>query len=303
MDFFINKYENKSIDLKNYNDCKHLNIYYCNLKKQEICKVCGIVLKEDIISNKNDYVDGEYNNVNTISSLLPNMSMNTFISGNKYTSLQKLHLWSKVSSFERSLYEVFKKIDNIMYDIFNKKIVEDTKRIYHKLYNNDDDVKKILTRGDIRLGLISACSYFSLFNNHIPHEPFEIAKLYKIDLKIVKKGIREFYKINLNRNNKIIINNINYNDYFIRYSSILDIPIKFNRILFIVFNRIKKLNLIKNNNTIVIIFGILYLVILKFKINVSKQKLLTISNISEITLNKIFSLFNIYSDLLFLDID
>ena len=298
MDYFINNYSNKINNINRDLKCIHNNRIY--LHEKEICKNCGEIINEDLNTDTN-YVNGEITNENLTSSLLPNMSMNTYISGNRYTSLQKLHLWNKVSSSERSLSEVFKRIDKYMYNIYDKNVIQDTKRVYTDLYNNSDG-KKILTRGNIRVGLICACVYIALMNNHLPHEPFELSKIFKIELKIVKSGIRTFYQLNLNRNNKIFIHKISFIDYFNRFCNLLDMNRHSIKICNIILNRIKKLNLIKNNNTIVIVFGIIYLVIKKFNLKITKNQVLQISNISEITLNKIFKFYNTYSDLLFIDL-
>jgi transcription initiation factor TFIIIB Brf1 subunit/transcription initiation factor TFIIB len=299
MEYFINIYSNKTNDNDKDLKCNHNNRIY--LREKEICKDCGEIINEELNTDTN-YVNGEITNENLTSSLLPNMSMNTYISGNRYTSLQKLHLWNKVSSSERSLSEVFKKIDTYMYNIYDKNIIQDTKRVYTELYNNSDG-KKILTRGNIRLGLICACVYISLINNNLPHEPFELSKIFDIELKTIKSGIRTFYQLNLNRNSQIYVKDISFVDYFNRFCNLLNMKRKNIEICNIILNRIKKLNLIKNNNTIVIVFGIIYLVIKKLNLKITKNKLLETSNISEITLNKIFKFYDKYSKLLFIDLN
>jgi transcription initiation factor TFIIIB Brf1 subunit/transcription initiation factor TFIIB len=298
MDYFINKYRNKE-EIKDNNmdlNCEHINVIYNNIDKNNICKNCGKIIKEGKISDNIDNATSE-----NIIQLLPNMSMNCFISGSKYNSLQKIHLWTPVSSAERSLSEVFKIIDKYMFSIFNKNIIQESKKIYSDLYNNSGSEQKTLTRGNIRLGLIIASCYFALLNNGLPYEPFEMAKLFNINIKIIKDGIRKFYDINTSREEKIIdIKNVNHKDYFYRFCNIIDMKTIYIELCIKIF---EILNLIKNNNTIVIIFGVIYCVIKYYKIDIKKSILLEVSNISEITLNKVYKSFSYYNDLLFIGLE
>lgn len=290
--------ENKEEEEKIKECCKNIDNHIIT-DIQSICKICGKMLNNNFISDSPEWFNYSHEETrceNSFNHLLPRLSMNTFLSGNKYTKLQKIHLWSKITSEERSLLEVFNKIDRYMIYKFNKDIIESVKYFYKKIYLGNETKTKVLTRGNNRLGLISGCIYIMSNNNNILYEPYEIAKMCEIDTKIVKNGIKKIYSL---EHIQDMIDDINFNNYFIRYTNLLKIEKDFTNLFIEVYNRINKLRLLENNTNIVIVFGIIYLTLSYFNIDISKKYLCNLSNISEITLNKFYSNYKIYNDILF----
>ena len=88
--------------------------------------------------------------------------MGTTIGGgnSKFKSVRRLQKWNQIANDERSDYEVFKKIDDILKKTqINTKIINDAK-LYYKMLSekNEENANIFLTRGKNRNSLIVACS-------------------------------------------------------------------------------------------------------------------------------------------------
>ena len=238
---------------------------------------------------------------NIINPLLPKSSMGTFIGGNKYSNIQRLHTWSSMPSNERSLWEIYKKINRLLQnsDIANK-IIEESKYYYKIITENDKKLKGILTRGSIRQGLIAACIYVSCKNNSIPKHSAEIAELCNIDENLVTKGLKKFVEIE--KRKKLTINNkqTKPSEFINIYCNKLNLSTDVKKLCIIICDRITKLGILKNNTPPSIASGVVYLIIMKLKLNVHKSKLIDIIKISEVTLNKTYKNLNLYSEYIFI---
>ena len=238
---------------------------------------------------------------NIINPLLPKSSMGTFIGGNKYSNIQRLHTWSSMPSNERSLWMIYKKINRLLQnsDITNK-IIEESKYYYKMITENDNKLKGILTRGSIRQGLIAACIYISCKNNGVPKHSAEIASLCNIDENLVTKGLKKFVEIE--KRKKLNINNkqTKPSEFINIYCNKLNLSNNIKRLCMVLCDRTIKLGILKNNTPPSVASGIVYLVIIKLNLNVSKNKLIEIIKISEVTLNKTFKKLNSLSEYLFI---
>lgn len=238
---------------------------------------------------------------NIINPLLPKSSMGTFIGGNRYSNIQRLHTWSSMPSSERSLWIIYKKINRLLQnsDIANK-IIEESKYYYKMITENDKKLKGILTRGSIRQGLIAACIYVSCKNNGVPKHSAEIASLCNIDENLVTKGLKKFVEIE--KRKKLNINNkqTKPSEFINIYCNKLNLGNNVKKLCIILCGRAIKLGILKNNTPPSIASGIVYLIIMKLKLDVSKSVLIGIIKISEVTLNKTYKKLNNYSDILFI---
>lgn len=288
---------------------------YCetnNMIKEELghaCRNCGyvgdIIIEEGAewryygVNDTRGYNPTRTGNI--INPLLPKSSMGTFIGGNRYSNIQRLHTWSSMPSNERSLWIIYKKINRLLQnsDIANK-IIEESKYYYKTITENDNKLKGILTRGSIRQGLIAACIYISCKNNGVPKHSKEIAKLCNIDENLVTKGLKKFVEIekrkNLNINNK----QTKPSEFVNIYCNKLSLSEDIKRLAMILCDRTLKLGILKNNTPPSIASGIVYLLIMKLELDIAKSKLIGIIKISEVTLNKTYKKLNNYSDYLFM---
>lgn len=309
----INKLEDKEEKIiKNNNICPLCNIEDNIMIKGDLgyqCYNCGYV-GDNIIEQGAEWRYYGINDTrstnpsrtgNIINPLLPKSSMGTFIGGNRYSNIQRLHTWSSMPSSERSLWIIYKKINRLLQnsDIANK-IIEESKYYYKMITENDKKLKGILTRGSIREGLIAACIYISCKNNGVPKHSAEIAKLCEIDENLLTKGLKKFVEIE--KRKKLSINNkqTRPSEFINIYCNKLNFPPDIKRLSLILCDRAIKLGILKNNTPPSIASGIVYLLIIKLELNISKTKLIDIVKISEVTLNKTYKKLNNYSQYLFI---
>ena len=100
------------------NNCNDPNLIFDYTNGIVICSMCGLVNQNMIDSGAEWRYYGSSDNKtgnptrcgDPINPLLPKSSMGTFISGNSYGSIKRLHLWNQMPADERSLWLVFKKI-------------------------------------------------------------------------------------------------------------------------------------------------------------------------------------------------
>lgn len=271
-----------------------------------VCKNCGTT-NDDIVDDTADWrfygaTDNKASDPTRcggpINPLLPKSSMGTTISSSnnpKYKNIQRIQQWNQMPADERSLYEVFKKIDLIKRDSsINSKIINECKIYYKRLSEKEEDKKSnigVLTRGSIRKGLIAACLYNACKNNNFPMRELDIAKICNITKNEMTRGLNKFNK--LEQNKQICIkNDINNIHLFInKYSRELDIPENLIKIIHLIYIRAKKLYLLKNSNNISICSGLLYFIIDSFNLNIKKSEVIKTVKISEVTLNKIYKEF------------
>ena len=240
---------------------------------------------------------------NIINPLLPKSSMGTFIGGNRYSNIQRLHTWSSMPSNERSLWIIYKKINRLLQnsDIANK-IIDESKYYYKMITENDNKLKGILTRGSIRQGLIAACIYVSCKNNGVPKHSKEIATLCNIDENLVTKGLKKFVEIE--KRKKLNINNTQTKpkEFVLIYCNKLNLPRDIRKLCLIVCERVIKLGILKNNTPPSIASGVVYLIINRLNLmsKITKVKLIDIIKISEVTLNKTYKKLGKYDKILFM---
>lgn len=280
----------------------------------KICKKCGIINNKII----NEISDTKFSGLsdskstnpirygNPINHLLPKSSMGTCISacGNtKYKSLKRLHKWNQMATDERSLYDVFKKIDILIKDTsLNLKIINETKS-YYKILSKKDVIKGFLTRGNIRQSLIAACLFIACKNNKVPMREIEIAKICNITQIDVTKGLKKFNELEKSKNIKINTNINNIHDFINRYGNILNFDENIIKIIHLIYIRSNKINLIHNSNNYSICGGLLYFIADSFNINIKKNDIISIISISEVTLNKIYKIYRSHKKILFLGFD
>ena len=323
---FINKNTKKKIKKKEKeikiqidknnkcNYCKKIDsIIFDYSNSTEICSNCGII-KDKIEENLPEwrfYSSSDSRNSDPtrcgmpVNPLLPKSSMSTKL-GNigKYKNLNRLHSWNQMPADERSLYEVFKKIDTLTKNTkINHKIIEETKKYYKVLSEKEDKLKGYLTRGNIRLSLISACLFISCKNNKSPMREIEISKIFNIESSDVTKGLKKFSELEKNKNVQINKNDNNIHDFINKYCKKLNIQNHIENIIHLIYIRSVKINILKNSNNTSICSGLIYYVSELFGFSIKKIDLISLINISEVTLNKVYNEFVKYDDILLLGLN
>lgn len=299
-------YEEKNTDENINSFCCSAPLFIVkNDTKDTICRNCGTfdfkahIDNDDIDYNGNPLTEGVSEKIK--DDLLPKSSMVTYIHGfsTQFSFLKQMHLYHRPTE-ERGLIEVFKKIDYIFNSCdLPQSLNKEAKYYYKELCDGEED--GTLTRGDIRSGLIMACIYMAGRNNNKPMDINILAKKCKVKKSIITRGLKRLSKIEKNKDIKLKTNIDDIHCYLENFCSKFPILNENDKdIIHLLYERCIKLNIIKNNTYKTICAGLICLYICRNNIQVTKRDISNIIDISEVTLNKIYNIFDDYSHLLFI---
>jgi transcription initiation factor TFIIB len=299
-------------DIAQCSNCGDENLIFDYSNGIIICSECGLVLQNIIDSGAEWRYYGNGDNKGSdptrcgdpINPLLPKSSMSTFISGNSFGSIKKLHMWNQMPADERSLWLVFKKINAFTINSnLSTKLTDEAKLNYKKICEKDSNAN-VLTRGSIRDGLIAACIFVACKNNNQTRRVEEIAKMCNITPQEVSKGLKKFVEIEKQKNIKINVYKDNKIHEFIeRYCKLLNIPYHYQKICHVIAERCNKIFILKSNTKPSICSGILFLISEMYNLNIKKIIIIQHIGVSEVTLNKIYKKLNIYKKILFIGLE
>jgi transcription initiation factor TFIIIB Brf1 subunit/transcription initiation factor TFIIB len=129
---------------------------------------------------------------NPINNLLPESSLGTRIMPRpgEHRSMRKIrqyHLWNVMPYRERTLWNVFEMLQVRAANAgISGAIVEETKQLYAQVS------PLCICRGQQKDALMAACLFESLKRHDTPRRPQEIADIFKIDLKLITRGVKQF---------------------------------------------------------------------------------------------------------------
>jgi transcription initiation factor TFIIB len=262
-----------------------------------ICKECGFVLSH-ILENNAEwrwYGSNDTKGLDPtrcgipINPLLPKSSMGTYIGGNKYGSLQRLHSWNAMPSDERSLWHVFEDINiKTQNTDLVSKIKDEAKMYYKMLSSKEEAIEGILTRGTVREGIKAACLFVACKNNGVPRSSSEIAKMFGISPTDVTKGLKKFVEIEMKKDIQININVSGANEFVTRYCCKLNIQSALEKVALVIADRAQRLGIVKDNTPPSIAAGVLYLVIVVFELKITKMQLKEKLSVSDVTVSKCY---------------
>jgi len=256
------------------------------------CDTCGN--SEDIIIS--DMPEWRYysdNNSNPIrcgqpvDPLLPKSSMSTMISGRGFCGIKRIHKWNNMPYHERSLYNTFQKIKQKANkgDMLGQ-VISDAKYYYKIIHDKDENY--VLTRGDIRKGVIAACVYYACKKRNIARSDIEIADIFNINIRLMTKGCNKFKDIMWKKGHKIYFDVTSPLCYIERFCNIAGISEKHTDIGKFISYRCAKLGVSNTNTPLSISAGILYLLSTFYKYSLKKQEIYNICKISDVTISKCF---------------
>ena len=198
--------------------------------------------------------------------------------------------WQSMPYKEKSQYEQFQRITIMAQNSGIPKLIIDDAIRYHKKISEYEQT----FRGDNKDGLIAASIYISCSINNYPRTAKELATIFHLDVTSATQGCK---------NAKSIINNLEKDmdnkdktafcktkpEAFIeRYCSRLNINSELTKLCHFIAIQIEKINLMPENTPHSIAAGIVYFISQMCKLNVSKKDVKSISEISEVTINKCF---------------
>lgn len=129
---------------------------------------------------------------NPMNPLLPESSLGTRIIARpgEHRAMRKIrqyHLWNVMPYRERTLWNVFEGLQVRAANAgISSAIVEETKQLYAHVS------PLCICRGPQKDALMAACLFESLKRHDTPRRPAEIADIFKIDMKLITRGVKQF---------------------------------------------------------------------------------------------------------------
>lgn len=309
----INK--NKNLNDENINDdeeliecieCKSNNLVekYGNY----ICKDCG-VYNEPIIDFKQEwrYYGSEDNKQNDPSrcgiptnELLPNSSIGSVIGfGNNESNMMRrirnMQYWNTIPYRESSLLESFNNISILSQNAgISSCIIEEAKYMYKR-------VSELKTSRRTKKEAMKAASiYLACQVKNVPRSCKEIAKIFNINnVKVMSKSIKSFEEIwnsikdkegekdkYVNTKNNQVKDEFESVQYLHRYCSKLEINNEIYDYCLKLLVFIENKKLLETHNPLSRIASCLFYIIEKYKLNINKESIIKICDVSEVTINK-----------------
>lgn len=197
--------------------------------------------------------------------------------------------WQSMPYREKSQYDEFQRIQIIAHNAGLPKLIIDDAIRYHK---NISEAKTF--RGLNRDGIIAASIYVACRVNMYPRTAKEIASIFYLDNTSATKGCKNALSIinglefNMENNEKISLGKTTPISFIDRYCSKLGINGELTNLCKFIAMRIEKNNLIPENTPHSIAAGIIYFISDICNLNINKKSISSISEISEVTINKCF---------------
>lgn len=197
--------------------------------------------------------------------------------------------WQSMPYKEKSQYDEFQKITILAQQAGIPKMIIDDAMIYHKKLS---EAKTF--RGCNRDGIIAATIYISCRINDYPRTAKEIATMFNLDNTSATKGCKNASSIineiehTMSNEDKTLFSKTTPTSFIDRYCSKLGINSELTMVCKFIAMIIEKRDLIPENTPHSIAAGIIYYVSQMCNLNVGKKNINSVSEISEVTINKCY---------------
>jgi len=197
--------------------------------------------------------------------------------------------WQSMPYHEKSLYDEISRIALMAGNAGIPKLIIDDAMRYHKKISEQKTF-----RGFNRDGIIAASIYISCRINNNPRTAKEIANIFNLDNSSATKGCKNAVAIintienELENNEKTSFCKLKPADFIQRYCSPLNINAELTKLCQFISVKIEQKNLIPQNTPHAIAAGIIYFIAQLCNLNVTKKDINSITNISEVTINKCY---------------
>ena len=267
-----------------------------------INKKCGIIYK-DVLDQSPEwrYYPGDDKNGSDptrcgkpINPLLVESSygLKVLCKGTSSYEMKKIKRWTEWQSMphrEKALFEEFQFITLMAQNSGIPKIFIDHAVTIHK-----DISEQQMFRGMNRDGIKAASIYLSCRLNGCPRTAYEIAEIFNLDKTSATNGCSMAVNIlnnierNLDTSMQTHLEIIKPISFIERYSSKLNYNTEMTKLGKFVANKVEKLSIITDNIPHAIAAGIIYFIGELYNMNISKQDVKNITNVSEVTINKCY---------------
>ncbi len=266
------------------------NFDYTN-KGETMCKICNNIINNIVDTPEwKNYKESDKNMTRCgmpTNVMLPESSLCTIIKydGNwKMNRVNRYQRWNSMPYKERSLYKVYKEIEDKCNKSNLPKIIYETAQSY---YLTISETK--ISRGSNRIGIIAACIYFSCKECGVPRSTNELSSLFEINNKIMTKGCKNFTEImrmSKHRDRTQCQESISLHDFIYRFSHKLKINEEDINKIKLLSELCDKLNLTDDNTPPSMAAGCIFLYLKTKKIPFDKKNISNVCKISEVTINK-----------------
>jgi transcription initiation factor TFIIIB Brf1 subunit/transcription initiation factor TFIIB len=198
--------------------------------------------------------------------------------------------WQSMPYKEKSQYDEFKKITTMANNAGIPKMIIDDAIKYHKKISDFD----LTFRGDNRDGILCASIYISCIINKFPRTPTEIALMFNLDVTTATKGCKNAISIindlekDMDNKDKTKFCITTSKSFIDRYCSKLNINPELTKLCNFISSKIEHNNSMPENTPPSIAAGIVYFVSQICKLNITKLSVKSVSEISEVTINKCY---------------
>ena len=195
--------------------------------------------------------------------------------------------WQSMPYKEKSQYNEFQRITLLAGHAGISKLIIDDAIRYHKMIS---EAKTF--RGHNRHGIIAASIYIAARLNSYPRSAKEIATIFHLDNASATKGCKNalviLNELECESEDKTTLCKTTPQLFMDRYCSKLNINAELTQLCNFIAMRVDKNNLIPENTPLSIAAGIIYFVAQECNLNITKQEINNISEISEVTINKCY---------------
>jgi transcription initiation factor TFIIB len=293
-------YSNMPYDRENCEACKSVlsmceeGFLICTNKK------CGILYKDrlDQTAEWRYYGSGDNNSSDPtrcgmpINPLLSESSMGCKIvcssrSSYEMRKLRRYTEWQSMPYKEKSQYEEFEHIKVMANNAGIPKYIIDDALYYHKIVSEQKTFRSLN-----RDGIIAASIYISGRINNFPRTAKEIAAIFHLDNTSATKGCKNAITIinqlekNKEGDEKTTLHQTKPVTFIERYCSKLNMNKELTKLCMFLAMKIDKENTMPENTPHSVAAGIIYFVSQLCNLNITKQEVRSISEISEVTINK-----------------
>lgn len=197
--------------------------------------------------------------------------------------------WQAMPYREKSQYDEFQHIKTMANIAGIPKIIVDEALRYHKMISEERTF-----RGLNRNGIIASSIYLACRIHKYPRTAKEIADMFHIDSASATKGCKNAVLI-LNKmekgkesNEMTHFHNTQPVNFIERFCSRLQMNKELTNLARFIAIYIEKTGLVPENTPHAVASGIIYFIADVFSLNITKQDVYTVSNISEVTINKCY---------------
>ena len=206
--------------------------------------------------------------------------------------------WQSMPYKEKSQYDEFQTITVMAQNSGIPKMIIDDAIRYHKKISEFD----ISFRGDNRDGILAASIYISCRINQYPRTAKEISHIFNLDVTSATKGCKNALSIinviekDMNNKEKTNFGTTTPQAFIERFCSKLNINNELTKLCNFISIKVEKMNIMPENTPHSIAAGIVYFIAQICKLNISKKDIRNVSEISEVTINKVFKKMEIMTD-------